>query len=98
MPPKLFPSKIIPLTEAVSVSDCPARVKPVGHRGAMPKPNPNDASHKTTLESGMLITMARMDRQVHKAARTICGGVKRRARGTESRRPRVNDSQNPEVR
>jgi len=98
MHPKLSPSKIIPLTEAVSVSDCPARVKPVGQRGAIQKPNPNATLHKTKLESGMMITRARRDRQVHKAARTICGGVKRVAMGMEIRRPRVNDSQNPEVR
>src|SRR5215475_7887334 len=98
MPPKLSPSKIIPLTEAVSVSDCPARVKPIGHRGAMQKPNPNATTHKTKLEAGMSITRARVDRQRHKATRTICGGVIRVAMGMESRRPRVNDSQNPAVR
>src|SRR4029434_8454092 len=39
MPPTLSPSKMSPLTVAVSVRDCPARVKPIGQRGAMQKHN-----------------------------------------------------------
>jgi hypothetical protein len=64
----------------------------------MQKPNPNAAIHKRTLESGMMITTVRVDRQMNKAARTIYRGPKRVATGMEIRRPRVKDSQKPDVR
>jgi hypothetical protein len=98
MPPKLSPSKIIPLTVAVNVSDCPARVKPIGQSGAMQKPKPNATLHTTTRVSGRKSNTARRARHRAKAVRTIrCGGT-RVAKGMASRRPTVNESQNPEVR
>jgi hypothetical protein len=46
----------------------------------------------------MMITTVRVDRQMNKAARTIYRGPKRVATGMEIRRPRVKDSQKPDVR
>jgi len=48
-----------PLTVAVSVRDCPARVKPIGQSGAMQKPNPTVTLHTPTRVSGRRSSTAR---------------------------------------
>src|SRR5207245_8587443 len=96
--PQLSPSKIIPLTEAVNGSNRPAKVNPIGQRGAMLKPTPHVAIHKTTRESEQMITSARRARHVPKATGMICCGGTRVARGMASTRPQVKANQNPDVR
>ena len=74
IPPKLSPSRITPVILPVMVMDWPARVNPVGHMGAMQKPNPIAISHTARLEPEKTIPMARMDRQLTKAVRITCFG------------------------
>ena len=98
IPPKLSPSRITPVILPVISMDCPARVNPVGQMGAMQKPSPIAISHRDALEPEKMIPRARMDRQLIKAVRMTCLGVKRVAAGMEIRRPTVKAAQNAEVR
>ena len=82
----------------VMAMDCPARVNPVGQMGAMQKPSPIAMSHREALEPAKMIPRARMDRQLNRAVRMTCLGVKRVAAGMEIRRPIVKAAQNAEVR
>src|SRR5436190_21509656 len=98
IPPKLSPSRIKLLNRAVRLSDWPAKLKPVAHSGAIKKPNATTASHKTSLELGKLLSKPRNARQPKEAIQITCGGLKRTASGMDSKRPTVNESQNPEFR
>ena len=48
IPPKLSPSRIMPVSLPVRAMDCPARVNPVGQMGAMQKPSPIAISHRAS--------------------------------------------------